>query len=252
MAGIIDKISSIFKRDKNEPFALCKAIIVAGGSSTRMGVNDKLMLDIGDLPAVVRSIMAFEKAESVDEIVLVARADRIVEYAALVKDYELSKVNHIVSGGNTRTESVARGLAAIPGDGFIIAVHDAARPLVKPGDIERCISAARSYHAAALAVPVADTLKKRGTNMMIEKTIDRENVFAVQTPQCFDAALIKAAYKGAEGFIPDATDDCALVESLGAAVFLCEGSRSNIKLTTTEDVAIARAIFESDDFESTL
>ena len=247
MAGIFSGITSILGRSPGGAgLGFCHAVVVAGGSSARMGGEDKLMAEIGGIPAFVRSLAAFEDCPSVKSVVLVARAERLVDYSSLIRQYGLTKVSKIVSGGDSRTDSVERGLAALPEGGeYIAAIHDAARPLVKPGDIEKCIAAARSYHAAALAVPVTDTLKKRGGNMMISETLDREGVFAVQTPQCFDAALIKGAYKKARDERYRATDDCALIERMGVGVFLCEGSRTNIKLTVKEDIFIANALFEA-------
>ena len=243
MAGVIESLVGFFSKGE-EPYR-CKAIIVAGGSSERMQGKDKLMLEIGGVPALARSVMAFDICPLVDEIVVVAREDRIVPYANICKNFSLSKVTRVVKGGDTRFKSVMAGLEAIPGSEFVVAVHDAARPLVNPADIERTIRAARSYNAAALAVPVTDTLK-RAENGMIFETVERDALYAVQTPQVFDAAMLKGAYKKALEDGLYATDDCALVERMGLRVFIVEGSRNNIKLTTPGDYALACAIWDTE------
>lgn len=215
------------------------AVLVAAGSSTRMGF-DKLSFDLGGETVLRRSIRAFEQCPLVDEIVLVAGKNRAY-VEAQAKDCR--KPVRVVQGGATRAESAKNGVLAARG--AFVAVHDAARPFVSEAVIADVIAAAKRCGAAAPAVPVKDTVKRavRGdgktvpADCWVEDTPDRSTLYAVQTPQCFD----RAAYLSALDALDEAkarlvTDDCSLFELTGHPVQLTQGDYANLKITTREDL----------------
>lgn len=215
------------------------AVLVAAGSSTRMGF-DKLSFDLGGETVLERSVRAFDECPEVDELVIVtgASGENAQRAAARCK-----KPVRLVKGGSTRAESARSGVAAA--HGRLVAVHDAARPFVSQSVIADTIAAAARCGAAAPAVPVKDTIKqaKGGDGKtvpegcMVENTPDRSTLYAVQTPQCFD----RAAYLAALDELDEAsarlvTDDCSLFELTGRAVQLTQGDYANYKITTREDL----------------
>ena len=231
-----------WRKKKKAPGILCSAVVVAAGSSTRMG-TDKLMLTLGGIPVIVRTLKAVEAAPSVDEIILVTREDMMVPLSQLCQEFALTKVTKVIRGGKTRTESVRLGTLEASGDAQVIAIHDGARPLVTTEVIENAIAQALESGAAAPAVPVKDTIKvaRKG---IVESTPDRASLFAVQTPQVFEASLIRAALQKALDDGAELTDDCSAVERLGMKVVLTEGDVRNLKLTTPEDIITAEALLE--------
>ena len=215
------------------------AVLVAAGSSTRMGF-DKLSFDLGGETVLHRSIRAFERCPDVTEIVLVAGKNRaFVEQQAA----DCAKPVRIVPGGATRAESAKNGVLAAAGE--IVAVHDAARPFVSQAVIAAALAAAARCGAAAPAVPVKDTIKQaaRGDgktvpdNCLVKNTPDRSTLYAVQTPQCFDRAAYLAALEELdEEKARLVTDDCSLFELTGRTVQLTQGDYANLKITTREDL----------------
>lgn len=177
-----------------------------------------------------------------DDIVLVVQTERIPEAEALARERGFSKVRSVTAGGETRQDSVRNGLASIPPDCEIVAIHDGARPLVTCEIISSTIEAARSDRAAIAAVPVIDTIKNSSDGRFISSTLDREKLYAVQTPQTFAREVIQSAYEHAyaDGYV--GTDDASLVERLGIPVRIVQGSYENIKITTPTDILIAEAI----------
>lgn len=234
-------LSRIFKR-KEEKYTLCTAVVAAAGSSTRMG-EDKLLLPLGDVPVLLRTLWVLEGCPSVTEIVVVTREDLIVPVSQLCKDAGLVKVTKVVVGGDTRTASVLNGIREADPGAKLIAIQDGARPLVTVDIVEATIARALEAGAAAPAVPVKDTVK-RAVRGKVESTPDRSELFAVQTPQVFEHGLILGALQKAEADGASLTDDCAAVERIGMSVWLTEGSYENIKLTTPEDLAVAQVILE--------
>ena len=231
-----------WRKKKKTPGILCSVVVVAAGSSTRMG-TDKLMLTLGGIPVIVRTLKAVEAAPSVDEIILVTREDMMVPLSQLCQEFAMTKVTKVIRGGKTRTESVRLGTLEASGDAQVIAIHDGARPLVTTEVIESVIAQALESGAAAPAVPVKDTIKvaRKG---VVESTPDRASLFAVQTPQVFEASLIRAALQKALDDGAEMTDDCSAVERLGMKVVLTEGDVRNLKLTTPEDILTAEALLE--------
>lgn len=226
----------LFRRKTKEPAAICSAVIVAAGSSTRMG-RDKLFVNVGGSPVIARCLTAFEQAPCIREIVVVTRDDLIAEVAGLCKDFRLTKVSKVVRGGANRTESARIGTLEAARNTALIAIHDGARPFVPIQVIEDAVAQAAVNGAAAPAVPVKDTIK-RAKGGLVEETPDRSCLYAVQTPQVFDADLIRAALQKALDDGVELTDDCSAVERLGMKVVLTQGDERNIKLTTPLDLML--------------
>lgn len=235
----MSKLSSVLKTNRC-PFAT--AVIVAGGSGTRFG-GDKLMAELCGEPVLVHTLRAFQLSPMIQEIVLVTRENAMRDAARLCKAYELNKVSVIVAGGATRVMSSYAGVMAASGKAGIIAIHDGARPLVTEKIIEDTVWEAYRHGSAVPAVPVRDTIKV-ASNGIVTQTPDRSGLFAVQTPQCFQSDLIRAALIEATENAPDVTDDCMAVERVGGTVHLTEGSEENLKITTPLDLSLAEIVLK--------
>lgn len=220
----------------------CSAVVVAAGSSTRMG-GDKLLLPLDGEPVIVHTLRAVSAAPSVGEIVLVTREDQLVLMSQLCRDHGLNKVIKVVRGGESRAKSARLGTLECSRDAQVIAIHDGARPFASIQVIEDAISQALKSGAACPAVPVKDTVKV-AVDGVVESTPDRETLFCVQTPQVFEASLIRAALQKALDDGAEITDDCTAVERLGMKVVLTQGDERNIKLTTPMDMATAEGMLE--------
>lgn len=220
-------------------------VIVAAGSSRRMQGIDKQDLWLEGMPVVVRSVRCFEELECVREIVVVCREDFLGTMMDYVKEFDLLKVKTIVKGGATRQESVRNGVAALSDDLLYYAIHDGARPFASQEVISCCIEAAVQHKAATAAVPAKDTIKVADENGFIRDTPPRETLYLTQTPQVFLSSLYREALRQAQKDGIDCTDDCQLVERMGAKVYLSQGSYFNIKITTPEDLPIAQAIVQT-------
>jgi 2-C-methyl-D-erythritol 4-phosphate cytidylyltransferase len=219
---------------------MLSAIIVAAGSSERMGF-DKLLALLGDKPVLARTIDAFERTDSVREIILVARAGRVTEFEELVRQNAFKKVRRVVAGGKHRQDSVQAGLANAEPDAAFIGVHDAARPLIVPEQIERVLALAREHGAATLAEPVTDTLKRADENGFVTGGVPRESLYAMQTPQIFARELLERAYAAVTANNLSITDEVSAVEYLGAKVRLVPNEEWNIKITYPRDLLLAQA-----------
>ena len=233
-------ISLIGKAGKIKP-PFCSVVIVAAGSSRRMDGEDKLFAEILGVPVLAHTLAAFQICEGIGEIIVVVRKEALERVSRICMEHGITKASSIIVGGQTRLLSVINGVFAVSKKAKLIAIHDGARPCVSQEVIIRTLQAAAKYHAAAPAVPVGFTVKKVRDHSIIE-TVDRGELFEVQTPQIFDANLIKAALTNAVNKSIEVTDDCMAVEAIGASVHVSEGSRHNIKLTTSEDIVIAEAI----------
>ena len=227
--------------------ATCTAVVPAAGTSARMEGMDKLMEPLGGMPVLLHTLRALDDCPQIDEIVVVTRSDLIAPLGQLCQDAALSKVSKLVVGGETRTHSVLAGIREARRDAALIAIHDGARPLVSQEILEAAITKAASCGAAAPAVPVKDTIK-RASYGVVAATLDRDQLFAVQTPQVFDAALIRAALEKALADGVALTDDCAAVERMGMSVCLTKGSYENLKITTPEDLTIGEALLNRREF----
>lgn len=218
------------------------AIILGAGNGTRMkSEKSKLLLEIGSKTVIERSVEAFLSVSDIDEIIVVARAQDIDIYSELLTDERIS----FVIGGSTRQQSVKNAVETVD-DAHLIVIHDGARPLIKCEDIEKTIRAAEEFSAAAVGVFVKDTIKIVDKQGFVESTPDRSTLFAVQTPQIFDFDLYKNAMKKADEQGLDFTDDCQLVELCGGKVKMVEGSYSNIKITTPDDIALAENLLKNE------
>lgn len=232
----------LFRRRKKETGLSCSVVVVAAGASTRMGF-DKVLADVGGVPVIVRCLRSFEEAPSVSEVVVVTRTELVPEVARLCQDFGLSKVAKVVRGGEDRTQSARLGTLECSRKAPLIAIHDGARPFVTVQVIENAVAQAAVNGAAAPAVPVKDTIKA-AKNGLVERTLDRSALYAVQTPQVFDGDLIRAALQKAVDDGVALTDDCAAVERLGMKVALTPGDERNIKLTTPADLLVGEMLSE--------
>jgi 2-C-methyl-D-erythritol 4-phosphate cytidylyltransferase len=219
------------------------AIIVAAGSGTRFGSEiPKQFLEINGKPMVSHSITAFENAVEIGEIVLVVSEADMDRAEMLRSDLNSKKLASIVAGGKTRAESVRNGFLAL-GKGGVVAVHDAARPLVLPIEIDKVVMRARQVGAACLTLPVTDTIKEVAGDL-IKRTVDRKHLRRAATPQAFTYEILEKALDS-ENLDPSATDECFLVEKLGYEIAFIDGSTQNIKITYPEDLQLAEAILRS-------
>lgn len=233
----------IKRRKKPDPF--CSAVILAAGSSVRMGGVDKLTAPLAGVPALLRTLRQVEASSGVSEIILVTAPERLEELSRLAGTLELKKLARVVPGGATRAESVARGVRSVSGRADLIAAHDGARPLADPELIDAVIATAARTGAAAAAIPLRDTVK-RVENGAVVGSADREQLWRMQTPQVFDADLFRAAVTMAEQGNEAFTDDVSAVQALGMTVHIVPGSERNLKLTTQEDLLLAEALLEAD------
>ncbi len=236
---------SFLRRIKDVKRPRCTALVAAAGASSRLGDVNKLLEPLEGVPVLVRTLTSFQLAEEVDEIVVAAREEDLVEISRLCHTYGITKCTKVVRGGESRVHSVLlAALEASPG-AALLAVQDGARPLVTPELIGRVVNAAAHCGAAAPAVAVKDTVKAVREDGAVTQTLERDILRAVQTPQVFDASLLKAALQSALESGAPITDDCSAVERLGKVVFLVEGEEENLKITTPMDVILAEAILRA-------
>ncbi len=212
-------------------------IVVAAGSSNRMGGVDKIMAPLCGKPLVTHSLDAFETSPLVARVVLVGPHERIDAHRALVLERGYCKVQ-VVAGGERRQDSVRCGLDALGAVEWTI-VHDGARPCIDTLMIEAGLRAAEATGAAAPALPLSDTVKEVDDSGMVVRTLERDRLRAAQTPQVFRTALLLQAH---EQVREDVTDDAAMIEMTGGPVGLFQGSSENLKVTTPLDLEIAEAI----------
>ena len=216
---------------------MASALIPAAGSGARFGRGvNKVFCEVAGRPILAHTLAVFESCEAVDELIVIVGEREVEPARELVGRFGFRKVREIVAGGAHRQDSVANGLKEVTGD--VVAIHDAARPLVTREIIERSIHEAARSGACIAAVPVIDTIKSVADGA-VTGTIDRRDLYAVQTPQTFLTDLIREGYERAlaDGF--HATDDAALVERLGKRVTVVPGSYDNIKITTPADLEFA-------------
>ncbi|MGQ9661705.1 MAG: 2-C-methyl-D-erythritol 4-phosphate cytidylyltransferase [Kiritimatiellia bacterium] len=218
-------------------------VIVAAGKSERMGPKvDKAFLSIGAKPVLGYSLAAFQKCPDVDGVVLVVRKDRVVGARVLCEMYGFGKVKEIVAGGAKRQISVMNGLERVPEEAQVIVVHDGARPCVTLELLSETIKSAKRYGSGVAAVKVTDTIKlvERGT--LVSKTLDRDKLWAVQTPQAFRRELLYQAFELVKKKGLTVTDEASAVELLSEEVRLVPSPATNVKITTPDDLALATAI----------
>ena len=238
---LFDRLGKL--RDRRRPY--CTMIVPAAGESRRMGGGNKLLLPLEGEPVLAHTLRAIDAATLVDEIILATRTECLAEMAELCRRCGLQKPVRVVVGGETRTHSVLAAALEANEKARLIAVHDGARPLIRPEQIDELIRFGERTYAAAPAVPVSDTIKRTepSTGRVLE-TPNRATLFAVQTPQVFDTVRILAALTDALARGLPLTDDCSAAEAAGMAVLLTAGSEENIKITTPIDLTLAEAILK--------
>ena len=219
----------------------CAAIVPAAGKSARMGGEDKMFSQLCGVPVLARTLTALDQAVLVDEIVVAVQPEKLEEVAALVSRAGIRKPIRVVEGGANRAESVLLAALEAREDTEYLAIHDGARPLILPEQVDEMTRLGQRTYAVAPALPVTDTVKVADLSGLVLSTPDRSTLFAVQTPQVFQASILKAALQSAIDAEAPITDDCSAVERLGKEVYLTPGWRENIKITTPEDLAIAEA-----------
>ena len=236
-----------FKKIRAAQRPRCAALVAAAGSSSRMGGINKLLEPLDGIPVLVRTLTALERAQRVDSIVIATREEDLITVSQLCKTYGITKCKKVIRGGEDREHSVLLAALEAEPDTELLAVQDGARPLVSPALIDRVIEAAQRCGAAAPAIPVKDTIKTGREDGAVEETLERSRLRAVQTPQVFEASLLKAALQAAleEGAV--LTDDCSAVERLGKVVYLIEGEETNLKITTPTDLILAEALLAAEE-----
>ena len=225
MGKLFDKLLN----RKKERHPRCAALVPAAGRSERMGGTDKLTAPLCGVPVLLRTLRALDEAALIDEIVVAVSPERLEEIAALCAGANVKTPLRVVEGGADRASSV------------LLAVHDGARPLILPEQVDDMVRLGQRTYAAAPALPVTDTVKVADMAGLVQSTPDRKTLYAVQTPQVFQANILKAALQSAIQAGADITDDCSAVERLGKEVWLAPGWRENIKITTREDLTMAEA-----------
>ena len=218
------------------------AIIVAAGSSERMGF-DKLFALVTGKPVIAHTITAFERTSCVDEIILVGRADGLGELQKIIG--QPTKVKQVIEGGAERRDSVQAGLDHLNPKSDFVAVHDAARPMITPEKITRVFEVCRtSGGAASLAEPINDTLKRADVDLAVKESVDRSGVYGMQTPQVFERKLLEEAYRlvGKRNLV--VTDEVSAVELLGRKVVLVPNHDFNFKITYPRDLPMAEFVLK--------
>ncbi len=213
-------------------------VVVAAGSSSRMGGIDKQFALIGGVPVLAKTLMTLEASPLISAIIVVVREEVRLSVQQLAETYMITKLSDLVVGGSTRQESVANGLSCLPSSVQKVLIHDGARPLIDEPVIDRVVTALKTYPAVACGLPVTDTIKRLDDEGNVLDTPDRSRLFAVQTPQGVWLNEYRDALGKAEDF-SSFTDDLSVMEAAGYPVSTVEGSRRNLKITTPEDLALA-------------
>jgi 2-C-methyl-D-erythritol 4-phosphate cytidylyltransferase len=220
------------------------AIILAGGSGKRMGTaTNKQFLLLDNKPIIVRTLQIFEECRPVDGVYLVVnQKDLPIMQEEILETYKFNKVLKLVIGGRLRQDSVRNGLEAIENPCDIVIIHDGARPFVSPSFIEKGIFLMEMFDAVISALPVKDTIKTVSKEGFVIKTLERDSLWNVQTPQTFKYDLIVKAYREGMNKKLCGYDDATFLEHMGKKVKVIEGSPYNIKITTPEDLIIAKGM----------
>jgi 2-C-methyl-D-erythritol 4-phosphate cytidylyltransferase len=218
------------------------AVIPAAGLGKRMNAGiPKQWIELKGKPVLSYTVEVFESDSSCKGIVLAANQQEIEQMHEFVQTFGYKKVHHVVQGGSERQQSVYEGLKAVPADCGLVLIHDAARPFITQHLIDQLVKKAEGTGSAVLAVPVKDTVK-RVIQEMVEETIDRSSLWAVQTPQAFRLSVVREAHELAVKQNYMGTDDASLVEWMGKTVAIVMGDYHNIKLTTSDDLLFGQAI----------
>ena len=223
------------------------AVIVAAGKGVRMQSDTrKQYMTLGGLPVLARTLQAFDQCEAIRAIHLVI-PETDIQFCrdTILPEAQTTIPVHLVPGGAERKDSVYNGLLAADDSEEVVVIHDGVRPLISPEQIEMCIRVAAASGAGILAIPVKDTLKRVYSESIIEATVQRESLWAAQTPQAFNYKLILEAHQAGDDLADGITDDAQLIERMGRPVQIIPGSYLNLKITTPEDLALAEAILSA-------
>ncbi len=225
-------------------------IIPAAGIGKRMGGDvPKQFALLAGKPIIAWTLERFQSSPLVDAIIIAAQPEHHDRIRAIVAEHGLTKVTEIVDGGETRQDSVWNALKAVSPIADLVLVHDAVRPLVSADDIRNVVNAATHYGGALLAVRVKDTIKQSDEQDFVENTLDREYLWSAQTPQVFKREILTKAFQQVNKDHFFATDESSIVEYSGGDVKIVEGSYTNIKITTAEDLVFAGEIVQSSMFK---
>ena len=223
---------------------MVSAIIVAAGSSRRMG-SEKLFAPLAGKPVIWHSLKAFSDCEEIDEIVVVAREDRLGDFEKLLASEKLPKIKKVIAGGTERHDSVWNGLQAVASEGCqFVAIHDGARPLTTPKLILAVLDMARIHGAACCASPIPDTVKRANIEHMVQESVERTGLWAMQTPQVFSAGLILQAYASVMAKHELVTDEVSAVQKLGKKIALLKNEDWNFKITFPHDIELAEHVLQ--------
>ena len=218
-------------------------VMVAGGTGTRMRLTTaKQFLNVEGLPLMWWTLRRFKEALPEAEVTLVLHESLFEEFAELEAKHGSAGATHVVPGGAERFHSVLAGLATLPDTG-VVGIHDAVRPFPSVETIQRCFAQAEAQGSAVPVVPVKDSIRQMDREGGSSHAVDRSVLRAVQTPQCFDLATLKAAFD--TDYRAEFTDDASVMEAAGHEVHLCEGDPWNVKVTTPEDLIIAKAFVQA-------
>lgn len=222
----------------------CVAVIVAGGTGKRFGdATPKQFLELNGKPVIIRSIEAFANNENITSIIIAVHSEWYNHARKLIEEFKIAKVKEIVVGGITRQDSVAAAIRTETAkDADFILVHDAVRPLVSNELINRIIEETEEYGAVVPGVEVNDTLKEQNYKGMVIKTLEREKIRAIQTPQGFWSDTLISAFENAKNSNFQGTDDASVVEFFGYKIRIAEGDVNNIKITNPKDIKLAEFI----------
>ena len=219
------------------------AVILAAGSSTRMGKDqNKQFLKVNGIPVLARTLLAYQKCDLIRQIVVVARPADFEQILAIRNHYGITKLNKLVPGGASRQDSARKGVNNVDSKMRYVAVADGARCLVTPEIIRRVCLRAYEFKAASAGHQICSSVKRTSALGTVKATVDRDNLWVAQTPQIFHTSLYHAALYKATADKFEVTDDNALIEHLGYQVKMVECGRENIKITKPEDLVFAEAI----------
>lgn len=221
-------------------------LIPAAGTGKRMGkATAKQFLTLGDKPILAHTLLAFQRASEIDEIIpILSEEDLETCLGEIIEGYHITKVKTLVVGGKERQDSVMNGLHKLAKDAAIVLVHDGVRPFVTPEMIKETVDYAKKGECVAVGVPIKDTIKEVNDRGMVRHTLERSRLWAIQTPQAFPVRALKRAYEEASEQRVYGTDDATIVEKTGGSVRVIMGSYENIKITTPEDLLLAEEILK--------
>lgn len=247
-SGTLSKIAGVLRAVAGTPHPknFTSVVICAAGSSVRMGGGvTKQFLELDGMPVVARTLMAYEAATCIHEIIVVAKKDEIGAYQDLKKKYHITKLTKVVEGGETRQDSARKGSDHVDKRAKYVAVADAARCLITPEEIDRVCHGAYQWGAAAAGIKATDTVKVVDKSAFIDNTPERAFVWMAQTPQVFSLNIYRAAAYACRDEKFSATDDSQMVEHIHVPVKMIECSKENIKITVPSDLLFARAVLEA-------